>query len=241
MNMKGLHRWKPASVAMLVLLAACGGSGPDDTLGAAPQTSAAVTVIGDSLADVGVFGVRYTIQSGAAQAPFPLWPELVADELQAPRPCRAYQASSETDFTPQQACRGYAVAGGRVQHPQQQTPLSIGVQLRDAAARAGSNGFGAHEVLLGTDKTQELLLRPGGWEAAGHAYMAALDPAELPPEYDIAQCTADWLDANAPAGGAPAAGWWKTYAFADGLHPTPRGHELMAQAVVKVLAAKGWK
>ncbi len=393
--------WKPACLAALVLLAACGGSGTDEETPAPPQAS--VTVIGDSLSDVGVFGVRYTVQSSAdpLQDPFPLWPEAVADALGAQRPCRAYLATAETAFTPQPACRGYAVAGGRIQHPQQQAPLSILVQLRDAATQAGNAGFGEHEVLLidgggndtadlitayfqayitlltklditpyanflsellGQEKTWELLLQPGGWEAAGHAYMQALaqrfaaavqehtlahgarrvvilnvpdvtltprfqtilnilkgigtqaagenlvaqgadpatyfqalfqgwastfnqaladafqdneqvaivdfygqlthwashgadvgltnttaavcpaeDPGAILPDYDIEKCTVAWLDANAPAGTAPAAGWWKTYAFADGFHPTPRGHELMAQAVVEAVAAKGWK
>ncbi len=405
MNIKKNHGWKLASLAMLALLAACGGSGSDDDSSENPDTlpQTSVTVIGDSLSDIGVLGVRHTVQAHAdpMKTPFPLWPELVADELKAPRPCRAYLATSETAFTPQPECRGYAVAGGRLQHPQRQTPLSIAVQLRDAAARAGAEGFGEHEVLLidgggndaadlitayfrayltlvtklditeyanflsellGEQKTWELLLQPGGWEMAGQAYMEALgrrfaetarsqvlahgakrvvilnmpdvtrtprflaildilknigtqaadetqgaqgqdpatyfqalfqswivtfnqtlgdafqntdevaivdlyaelthwathgadvgltnttkaacppeDPAALLPSYDITQCTVAWLDANAPAGIAPAAGWWKTYAFADGFHPTPRGHELMAQAVAEALAAKGWK
>lgn len=392
--------WNAALLAALLSLAACGGSDgsgdggtPSDPDKEVPKAS--VTVIGDSLSDVGVFGVRYTVQSDAAQAPFPLWPELVADGLGAARPCPAYKATSETSFVPQQDCRSYAVAGGRIQHPQLQTPLSIITQLQDAADRVGNNGFGDRAVVLidgggndiadlitayfgayleffggnltieryraflstvlGRDKTLELTQQPGGWEKAGEAYMQELavrfssrvqnhvlmrdgqrvvvlnvpdvtrtprfqailallrqlggshggesvaaelqalfqgwartfnqtlesefkgmapvaivdfygllaqwadhgeqfgltnttsavcpveDPAATMPSYDIAQCTVAWLDANAPAGTTPAAGWWNSYAFADGFHPTPRGHALMARAVLDAIAAKGWK
>lgn len=37
-----------------------------------------------------------------------------------------------------------------------------------------------------------------------------------------------------------AAGWWKKYAFADGFHPTPYGHQLLAASVSRALARAGW-
>ncbi len=403
MNIKGIRGWQPAALAVLTLLAACGGSGSDEDSSKEPDKlpKVSVTTIGDSLADVGVFGVRYTVQSdNEAQDPFPLWPELVADALKTERPCPAYLSSNETDFVPQAACRGFAVAGGRIQHTQQTLPFALHVQMQDAADRVGAAGFGEHEILLidgggndaadlitayfqayltlvtemdvsgyanflaavlGEEKTRELLWQTGGWEAAGHAYMAALsqqlvqsvqdkllahdaqrvvilnmpdvtrtprlltilnileqigtevagdnldadgqnaadvfqalfqgwastfnqtlaeafkdtpqvaivdfysqlsqwatqgeafgltnttaavcpptDPADLMPDYDITACTVTYLDAHPPAGTAPAAGWWKSYAFSDGFHPTPYVHELMAQAVNEVIADKGW-
>lgn len=57
------------------------------------------------------------------------------------------------------------------------------------------------------------------------------------PSYDFPKCTSQALDALA----GKAAGWWKPYLFSDGFHPTPRGHELMAQAVRSQMDAKGWK
>lgn len=36
------------------------------------------------------------------------------------------------------------------------------------------------------------------------------------------------------------AGWWKNYAFADGFHPTPYGHSLLAASVSRALARAGW-
>jgi len=56
------------------------------------------------------------------------------------------------------------------------------------------------------------------------------------PEYDFPSCTSSALDATA----GKTAGWWKTYAFSDGFHPTPRGHELMAQSVARAMSKAGW-
>lgn len=56
------------------------------------------------------------------------------------------------------------------------------------------------------------------------------------PTYDFSTCTAASLDALQPS----SPGWWKTYAFSDGFHPTPYGHQLLAQLVARTLAAKGW-
>ena len=53
-----------------------------------------------------------------------------------------------------------------------------------------------------------------------------------------AQCSASYLSANPPAG--QTADWWKTYAFSDGFHPTPYGHQLVSQLISRAIAAKGW-
>lgn len=55
------------------------------------------------------------------------------------------------------------------------------------------------------------------------------------PSYTFKNCTSTALDA---AGKTP--GWWKTYAFSDGFHPTPKGHELMAASVARAIAQAGW-
>jgi phospholipase/lecithinase/hemolysin len=61
------------------------------------------------------------------------------------------------------------------------------------------------------------------------------------PEYDFPTCTAAALSAaQPPAGATGGADWWKTYLFSDGFHPTPKGHELAAAEVMKVLNARGW-
>lgn len=52
-------------------------------------------------------------------------------------------------------------------------------------------------------------------------------------------CLSNALDTTfLPAG--KSAGWWKSYAFADGFHPTPYGHQLLAASVSRALARAGW-
>lgn len=59
------------------------------------------------------------------------------------------------------------------------------------------------------------------------------------PTYNFATCTASALSAAPPAG-ASGADWWKAYAFSDGFHPTPYGHQLLAQLISRSLAQAGW-
>jgi outer membrane lipase/esterase len=52
-------------------------------------------------------------------------------------------------------------------------------------------------------------------------------------------CASILLDTTyLPTGKTP--GWWKKYAFADGFHPTPYGHSLLAASVSRALARAGW-
>lgn len=59
------------------------------------------------------------------------------------------------------------------------------------------------------------------------------------PEYNFATCTATALSA-APPTGQTGTDWWKSYAFSDGFHPTPYGHQLTAQLIAEALTKKGW-
>jgi phospholipase/lecithinase/hemolysin len=56
------------------------------------------------------------------------------------------------------------------------------------------------------------------------------------PAYNFLTCTDSALDGTA----GRSAGWWKTYTFSDGFHPTPAGHQLLADTVVSSLRAAGW-
>jgi phospholipase/lecithinase/hemolysin len=58
------------------------------------------------------------------------------------------------------------------------------------------------------------------------------------PTYDFQTCTSAALDAAPPTG--LAAGWWQTWAFSDGFHPTPFGHRLLAASVSRAIARAGW-
>jgi phospholipase/lecithinase/hemolysin len=56
------------------------------------------------------------------------------------------------------------------------------------------------------------------------------------PSYTFPTCTSAALDALP----GKTAGWWKSYAFSDGFHPTPLGHGLLAASVSRALARAGW-
>ncbi len=54
-------------------------------------------------------------------------------------------------------------------------------------------------------------------------------------------CTDSAASAITPTVGATGATtWWQTYLFADNFHPTPYGHQLLAQLVAKRLTEAGW-
>lgn len=61
------------------------------------------------------------------------------------------------------------------------------------------------------------------------------------PTYSFPTCTTAALSAQTPPAGATGgADWWKTYAFSDGFHPTPYGHQLLAQLISRTLSQAGW-
>jgi phospholipase/lecithinase/hemolysin len=55
-----------------------------------------------------------------------------------------------------------------------------------------------------------------------------------------AACTTTAASAITPHQNATGTNWWKTYLFADNFHPTPYGHQLLAQLVAKRLTEAGW-
>jgi len=59
------------------------------------------------------------------------------------------------------------------------------------------------------------------------------------PTYTFPTCTSTALSAAPPAG-VTGAGWWKTYLFSDGFHPTPYGHQLAATVISDSLKSAGW-
>lgn len=160
----------------VALLSACGGSdNHDEAPPATPVTS--VTVIGDSLADIGTFGVRYTVQSTSG-VPYPLWTDLVTAQTEAPQACSYYLSSDGLSFNERAGCSNYAVAGGRIQAPSATLPTSILLQMQAARRVAGDAGFGAQELLL---------LDGGGNDAADliEAYIALQASALLQPTPDL--------------------------------------------------------
>ncbi|WP_457335352.1 SGNH/GDSL hydrolase family protein [Rhizobacter sp. P5_C2] len=59
------------------------------------------------------------------------------------------------------------------------------------------------------------------------------------PTYTFPACTEAYLQAHPPTG-VTDTNWWKSYAFADGFHPTPFAHQLLGQLIARSLATKGW-
>lgn len=113
--MKTIRSWAPAAPAALSavllagLLAACGGGG-SDTTPAAPITS--LKVMGDSLADSGTFGLKFTV-NGADSL---IYPERIAAAYGLAL-CNAYTATGAASFVPnpaQAGCTNYAIGGGRI-------------------------------------------------------------------------------------------------------------------------------
>jgi phospholipase/lecithinase/hemolysin len=155
-----------AALATALLLAACGGGDPAIT---------SVKVMGDSLADSGTFGLKFTVQGSAATGAgsTPIWPELVASDVSdAGALCAYYRFNALTQaVTTQSGCSNYAVGGGRINNASNpQDPRSITLQLQTAAQVHGS--------YKGTDL---LLVDGGGNDAAdlAGAYLAATNEAGL--------------------------------------------------------------
>ena len=131
--MKRPPYWLLAAITAAVLTA-CGGGSDDDRY-------SSVKVAGDSLADSGSFGYKFTVQGSSASA---IWPELVAQDYQTSL-CPHYQANSAGGFNVQASCGNYAVGGARINHPSApQSPLSVLTQLQSM----GAAGYGRDELVL---------------------------------------------------------------------------------------------
>ncbi|MGP1630250.1 MAG: SGNH/GDSL hydrolase family protein [Giesbergeria sp.] len=141
MDFQRKTRWALLAVAAAAL-SACGGGG-SDTTPVAPITS--VKVMGDSLADSGTFGLKFTVQGAAptGAGSTAIWPERVASEYGVTL-CPKYQFTG-TAFNAAAGCTNYAVGGGRINNFTAPTsPVSITKQMADA----GAAGFGAGDLAL---------------------------------------------------------------------------------------------
>ena len=57
----------------------------------------------------------------------------------------------------------------------------------------------------------------------------------------VGACTDTAASSITPSAGADGTTtWWKKYLYADNFHPTPYGHQLLAQMVAKRLTEAGW-
>lgn len=165
-----MFRIRTGSLALVVgaLLAACGGS--DDESTNADVTS--VKVMGDSLADVGTFGIKFTVQGGGSQ----VYPERVAAAYGLPRGCSFYAFTGTTFVAnPTAGCTNFAVGGGVINGAggglAAADPRNIGVQLATAVA-AGNYAAG------------DLVVIDGGGNDAANLVGAYLRAGQPPPAGD---------------------------------------------------------
>lgn len=194
-----------AACAAAALLASCGGGGD----AAGPRVAIArVIVAGDSLADVGTFGFKFTVQNSADPAGFPIYPQLIAQDFGITSQCNFYRFTGTTfvaNSTP--GCTNFAIGAGRVVNPASQGgaagPQSIPLQLATAANAAG-----------GTYTATDLVLVDGGGNDAADLVGAYLGAARggagltayqafLAQQLDAATIAATLAQPN---GGALAAG-----------------------------------
>ena len=168
--MKYTRRFHLAALVALTaaLVTACGGAftSRDDF--------DRVVVAGDSLADAGTFGLKFTVQNSAAPAEgFAIWPEIVAAEYEVNDQCNFYTFAGTT-FVPNTTagCTNYAIGGARIVNPEAQggnsSPQSIPTQLAVAAEQDGPYS-----------KSDLVLVDGGGNDAADllGAFVGATDPA----------------------------------------------------------------
>ena len=128
--------------AAAALLSACGGGGDSSE---DPNKITTVKVLGDSLADSGTFGYKFTVQSAqpTGTGSTPLWVDQIATKYNTSL-CAHYRYTG-TGFGTQASCTNYAIGGARINYAQSpNAPLSILQQLKDA----GAAGYSANDLLL---------------------------------------------------------------------------------------------
>jgi phospholipase/lecithinase/hemolysin len=192
------------STVLVAVLAACGGGGSDTTPRA---TVTALRVMGDSLADVGTYGFKFTIQGNDT------YPERVAQSYGLDKGCNFFSFTGTT-FAPnaKAGCTNYAI-GNSVIHPASNgftaaDPRGLAVQL--AAATAAGN-FAAGDLLLVDGGGNDASALVGAYLAAskdgGASYLALLGTLLTPAQVSAA--------AGGGAAGLATAGSTYMVALAD--------------------------
>lgn len=138
--------WMGAMGALVIAsLIACGGNNN-------PAPINKVFVVGDSLADVGTFGFKFTVQDANSAKGFPIWPQIVANNVgvDGGAQCNFFQFTNNT-FVPNGSagCTNYAIGGGRVvvraADGGTANPQTVGTQLR---TRALAGNYTGNDLLL---------------------------------------------------------------------------------------------
>jgi phospholipase/lecithinase/hemolysin len=139
-----------ASISLGLL--GCGGGG--SAVGPKVQISK-VYVMGDSLADVGTFGYKFTVQDATNVAGYPIWPQLISNlyGLNGTAQCNyyAYAPSQQVPFTlnSTSGCTNYAIGGGRIVVAASSggalNPMTVSTQM---AAKAAAGNYSATDLIL---------------------------------------------------------------------------------------------
>ena len=89
----------------------------------------------------------------------------------------------------------------------------------------------------------QIVARPQDWNVANTTLpVCGAQGLAVVPWRSLTECTAKALATTPPPPGAPpGADWWERYLFADNFHPTPFGHQLMANLALEELARPGWR
>ena len=173
--MQKIRRW--GWIGSLTVLAALGltACGGNDAL--PPKASVGkVYVMGDSLADAGTFGIKFTVQDASNPKGFQIWPQLVANAMgvDGSQQCNVYTFANNTfGLNSTAGCTNYAIGGGRIiagaSNGGAASPLNVGVQL---GMRAAAGNYSANDLVL---------IDGGGNDAADlvGAYLGASSAAGL--------------------------------------------------------------
>lgn len=139
-----------ASAITAAILVACGGGGS----AAGPKVGITrVVVAGDSLADAGTFGARFTVQNAANPAAgYPVYAQIVAQDYGLAAPCNFFASSTGgASFTTNATCTDFAVGGAQVVNPATQgganAPFSLGFQL-GAALQVNSGAWQPTDLIV---------------------------------------------------------------------------------------------
>jgi phospholipase/lecithinase/hemolysin len=132
------------SALVIAGLVACGGNNPT------PINK--VYVMGDSLADVGTFGFKFTVQDANSPKGYPIWTQIVATNVgvDGSAQCNFFQFNNTT-FIPNSTagCTNYAIGGGRIVVKAADggtaNPQTVGTQLR---TRALAGNYSANDLIL---------------------------------------------------------------------------------------------
>jgi outer membrane lipase/esterase len=162
-----------AVLAAMMVLAACGGGGDSAGTKDPAKVISRVIVAGDSLADVGTFGLKFTVQKAGDASGYPVFPQIISSRVGVANNCNVFRATA-TSFTTGSTttCTNFAIGGGRVVVAQSSggavNPQTIPTQLRAAAT--------AYTAGTATYTTTDLFVIDGGGNDAADlvgAYLGA--------------------------------------------------------------------